>query len=119
MISSCSLLSAILFATLAAIATCAPAISLASPTNNTVTTYQCTDSQKWAAPGFSRGDCYKAVTSGAFADELTDFGNEEVEFYTDTGGPIPLPEAHDLQAVPRKYPSGKSTRDIIPIHIAL
>ena len=119
MTSSCSLLSAILFATLAAIATCAPAISLASPTNNTVTIYQCTDSQKWAAPIFRRGDCYYAVATGAFADELADFGADEVEFYTDDGGHIPLPEAHDLQAVPRKYTFGKSTRAVVPVRIAL
>ena len=114
MTSSCSLLSAILFATFASIATCVPAISLASPTNNTVTIYQCTDSQKWAAPGFTPGDCYYAVATGAFADELADFGADEVEFYSDSGH-IPPPKAHDLQAVPRKYTFGKSTRAVIPM----
>ena len=104
------LLSAILFATLAAIATCAPAIPLISPTNGTLTTYQCTDSQKWAAPDFRRRDCYMTVASEAFLDELTDFGDEHVEFYTDTGGGLsPLSRRINLQPVPRKYTSGNST----------
>ena len=116
MTSSFSLLSAILFATLAAIATCAPAIFIASPTNNTFTTFQCTDSQKWAAPGFHPKDCYKAVASGAFVDELTDFGADEVEFYTFDGGPEPLPVGNSLQEVPRKYTFGKSksTKHLTP-----
>ena len=41
-----------------------------------------------------------AVTSEAFIDELTDFGDEPAEFYTDDGGHIPLPRIYPLQAVP-------------------
>ena len=119
MTSSYSLLSAVLFATLAAIATCAPAISVASPTNNTPTLYQCTDSEKWTAPIFLRGDCYMALASGAFVDELNYFDDELVEFYTDGGGPLSLPENQPRQAVPRKYTFGKSTRHFIPVRIAL
>ena len=77
---SYSLLSAVLFATLAAIATCAPAISVASSTNNTPLLYQCTDSEKWTAPGLNRGDCYMALAPGAFVDELRYFDDELVEF---------------------------------------
>ena len=114
MTSTFSLLLAILFATLAAIATCAPAISITSPTNNTFTTFQCTDSRKWAASKFHPKDCYKAVASGAFADELTDFGADEVEFYTFNGEPEPLPVDYYLQKVPRKYTFGKSTKHLTP-----
>ena len=106
------LLSAILFATLTAVATCAPATPLVSPTNGTLTTYQCTGSQKWAAPDFRRRACYMTVTTEAFLDELTDFGDEPVEFYTDTSGLSPLQRRLNLQPVPRKYTSGKSLNQI-------
>ena len=102
------LLSTTLFATLAAIATCAPAIPLVFPTNSTLTTYQCTDSQKWAAPDFRRRECYMTIKSKAFLDELDDFGDESVEFYTNAGGLPPLQRKFNLQPVPRKYTSGMS-----------
>ena len=102
------LLATTLFATLAAIAISAPAISLVPPTNGTLTTYQCTGSQKWAAPDFRGRECYMTVTTEAFMDELTDFGDEPVEFYTDTGGLSPLQRRLNLQPVPRKYTSGMS-----------
>ena len=99
--------SAILFATLTTIATCAPAIPLLSPTNATVTTYQCTNSPKWAAPDFRRRECYSTVASEAFLDELTDFDTEPVEFYTNTRGRLsPLQRRLTIQPVPRKYTSG-------------
>lgn len=101
-----SLLSAILFATLAAIVTSAPVIPLFSPTNDTLTTYQCTRSPKWAAPEFRRRECYSTIVSEAFLDELTDFDVEPVEFYTDAGGLSPLERRLTIQPVPRKYTSG-------------
>ena len=109
------MLSAIFFAALAAIATCAPAaISLLSPINGTLTTYQCTGSQKWAAPDFRRRECYMTVVSEAFLDELKDFGDEPVEFFTDTGGGLsPLRKRLTDQAVPRKYTSGKSVNQAL------
>ena len=106
--------SAILFATLTAVATCAPAIPLLSPPNNTVTTYQCTSSPKWANPHFRRRECYSAVASEAFVGELRDFDNEPVEFYTRTGGLSPLQRRENLQPVPRKYTSGTQVTQKIP-----
>ena len=100
------LLSAILVATLTAIATSAPAIPLVSPPNHTVTTYQCTSSPKWADPDFRRRECYSAVASEAFLDELIDFDTEPVEFYTKTGGLSPLQRRQNIQPVPRKYTIG-------------
>lgn len=59
-----------------------------------------------------------AVASGAFAEEQTEFGDDEVAFYTDDGGPLPLPESYP-QAAPRKYTFGKSIRHSIRVRIAL
>ena len=42
-----------------------------------------------------------------------------VEFYTDDGGPLPLPGGYPPQAVPRKYTFGKSATHFIRVRIAL
>ena len=55
------------------------------------------------------------LTSEAFQDELTDFGDEPVEFYTDTSGLSPLQRRLNIQAVPRKYTSGMPNQPNIPI----
>ncbi len=51
-----------------------------------------------------------AVSSKAFVDELSDFGDESVEFYTADSGLFPFPTNDPPQAVPRKYRFGKSLR---------
>ena len=100
------MLSLVLFTNSITVATAAPVVSTVLG-NGTLTAYQCTNRPSWSTKAYRREDCYLAVTSKAFNDELSEFHDEPIDFYSSKSGGIGPSTPTHREKVPRKFVFGK------------